>query len=237
MKFKYIIKNVAWAQRQDGDVHAEAAVRRQRLRHALPPVAVEGRRAAVLRRARLRRPVRHGALVHRRPAAPRAVAARVHQPDRELLPPPGAGLRGAGQPGLRPGNRSACIRIPITGSNPRPSASSSGCPTRRATPTSPSRRCCMAGLDGIRNKIEPPTPGRQGPVRAAAGRGRRDRAGAGVASGRCSTRSRPTTSTCSEGGVFTADLIETWIDYKRTNEIDPMRLRPHPHEFELYYDI
>ena len=40
-----------------------------------------------------------------------------------------------------------------------------------------------------------------------------------------------------EGGVFTADLIETWIDYKRTNEIDPVRLRPHPYEFELYYDI
>ena len=39
------------------------------------------------------------------------------------------------------------------------------------------------------------------------------------------------------GGVFPADLIETWIDYKRTNEVDPIRLRPHPHEFELYYDI
>jgi len=40
-----------------------------------------------------------------------------------------------------------------------------------------------------------------------------------------------------EGGVFSKELIETWIDYKRTNEIDPIRLRPHPHEFELYYDI
>jgi glutamine synthetase len=40
-----------------------------------------------------------------------------------------------------------------------------------------------------------------------------------------------------EGGVFTPDLIETWIDWKRTNEIDPIRLRPHPHEFELYYDL
>ena len=39
------------------------------------------------------------------------------------------------------------------------------------------------------------------------------------------------------GGVFTPDLIETWIDYKRTNEILPVQLRPHPHEFELYYDI
>ena len=37
--------------------------------------------------------------------------------------------------------------------------------------------------------------------------------------------------------MFTDDLIETWIDYKRTNEVDPIRLRPHPHEFEMYYDI
>ena len=40
-----------------------------------------------------------------------------------------------------------------------------------------------------------------------------------------------------EGGVFTGDLIETWLDYKRTAELDELRLRPHPHEFELYYDV
>ena len=56
---------------QEPDVHAEADLRGQRLGHAHPPVAVEGRRAAVLRRGRLRRAVRHRPLVHRRPAAPR----------------------------------------------------------------------------------------------------------------------------------------------------------------------
>ena len=40
-----------------------------------------------------------------------------------------------------------------------------------------------------------------------------------------------------QGGVFTEDLIETWIDYKVEREIDAVRLRPHPHEFYLYYDI
>ncbi|MCW2616432.1 MAG: Glutamine synthetase type, partial [Frankiales bacterium] len=40
-----------------------------------------------------------------------------------------------------------------------------------------------------------------------------------------------------EGGVFTPDLIETWIAYKRETEIDQLRLRPHPYEFDLYYDI
>ncbi|MDP9431733.1 MAG: glutamine synthetase, partial [Actinomycetota bacterium] len=40
-----------------------------------------------------------------------------------------------------------------------------------------------------------------------------------------------------EGGVFTEDLISTWIAYKREVEIDAIRLRPHPYEFALYYDI
>jgi glutamine synthetase len=40
-----------------------------------------------------------------------------------------------------------------------------------------------------------------------------------------------------EGGVFTDDPIETWLDYKRTKEVDQIRLRPHPWEFMLYYDL
>ena len=130
------------ARRQDRDLHAEAAVRRQRFGHAHPPEPLAGRRAAVLRRDRLRRPVRHRPLVRRRSAAPRAVAARVHQPDDQLVPSPGARLRGAGQPGLlaaqplglhpHPGDRAPTRR---------PSASSSACRTRRATRTWRSRRC------------------------------------------------------------------------------------------------
>ena len=40
-----------------------------------------------------------------------------------------------------------------------------------------------------------------------------------------------------KGDVFTEDVMETWVDYKRTNEIDPLRFRPHPFEFALYYDV
>jgi len=40
-----------------------------------------------------------------------------------------------------------------------------------------------------------------------------------------------------KGDVFTKDVIETWLDYKRTKEVDAIRLRPHPYEFALYYDI
>jgi len=39
-----------------------------------------------------------------------------------------------------------------------------------------------------------------------------------------------------KGGVFSEDLIRTWIDWKRENEVDVVRLRPHPAEFFLYYD-
>ncbi len=39
-----------------------------------------------------------------------------------------------------------------------------------------------------------------------------------------------------KGDVFTEDSVTTWIEYKRENEVDPVRVRPHPHEFELYFD-
>jgi glutamine synthetase len=40
-----------------------------------------------------------------------------------------------------------------------------------------------------------------------------------------------------EGGVFTEDLLDTWIEYKRERELDPVQLRPHPYEFFLYHDV
>jgi glutamine synthetase len=39
-----------------------------------------------------------------------------------------------------------------------------------------------------------------------------------------------------QGDVFTADVIDTWLDYKRKHECDAVRMRPHPYEFMLYYD-
>ncbi|MEW5897973.1 MAG: type I glutamate--ammonia ligase, partial [Bacillota bacterium] len=40
-----------------------------------------------------------------------------------------------------------------------------------------------------------------------------------------------------KGSVFTQDVIDVWIEYKRTKEIDEVRIRPHPYEFYLYFDI
>ena len=40
-----------------------------------------------------------------------------------------------------------------------------------------------------------------------------------------------------KGDVFTKDVIDMWVEYKTENEVNPVKLRPHPHEFHLYYDI
>ena len=82
----------------------------------------------------------------------------------------------------------------------------------------------MAGLDGIEKQIDPGEPLDYDLFEEAAA-SRRCRA----RSTRRSTRSRTTTRSCSKGDVFSEDLIETWIDYKRENEVDPSacaRTRP-----------
>jgi glutamine synthetase len=133
-------------------------------------------------------------------------------------------------------NRSACIRIPITGSNPKAKRIEFRVPDPSSNPYLAFSAMLMAGLDGIRNKVEPAQPVDKDlyelppdehanipqvpaslPEVLAALEGDHDY--------------------LLEGGVFTGDLIETWIDWKRANEVDPIRLRPHPHEFELYYDL
>jgi glutamine synthetase len=40
-----------------------------------------------------------------------------------------------------------------------------------------------------------------------------------------------------QGDVFTEDVIRTWVEYKRANEVEAVRMRPHPYEFALYYDL
>ena len=183
--------------RQDRDVHAQAAVRRQRLRHALPPEPVEGRRAAVLRRGRLRRPVRPGPLLRRRPAQARAVAAGVHQPDGELLPPAGPRLRGAGQPGLLAAQPVGLRADPDH--RPEPEGQAAGVPGAR--PVLQPVPGVLGHADGRPGRHQEQDraarAGGQGPVRAAAGRGAGRSRRCPARWTRCSTTSRPTTTTCS----------------------------------------
>ena len=94
----------------------------------------------------------------------------------------------------------------------------------------------MAGLDGIKNKIEPPAPVDKDlyelPPDEAANIPQVPASLPAVID-----RLEQDHGYLLEGGVFTEDLIETWIKLKRETEIAPMALRPHPYEFELYYGV
>jgi glutamine synthetase len=133
-------------------------------------------------------------------------------------------------------NRSACIRIPITGANPKAKRIEFRVPDPSSNPYLAFSAMLMAGLDGIKNKIEPADPVDKDlyelPPDEAANIPQVPGSLSAVLDALEADHDFLTA-----GGVFTPDLIETWIEYKRRNEIDPIRLRPHPHEFELYYDI
>ncbi len=133
-------------------------------------------------------------------------------------------------------NRSACIRIPITGSNPKAKRIEFRVPDPSGNPYLAFSAQLLAGLDGIQNRIEPPDPIDKDLYELPP---EEHALIAQVPS------SLPEVLDALEadhdyltvGNVFTEDLIDTWVDYKRSKEIDPIRLRPHPHEFELYYDV
>lgn len=133
-------------------------------------------------------------------------------------------------------NRSACVRIPITGDNPNAKRLEFRCPDSSGNPYLAFSAMVMAGLDGIRNKIEPPTPIDKDlyelPPEEA-----KDVAQVPASLNAVLDSLEADHEFLLEGGVFTPDVIETWIDFKRENEIDPLRLRPHPFEFALYYDV
>jgi glutamine synthetase len=110
------------------------------------------------------------------------------------------------------------------------------CPDPSCNPYLAFSAILMAGLDGVANKIEPPAPVDHDlfdmPADELAKIGQ-------VPSSleEAMDALEADNVYLKAGGVFTPDLIETWVDYKRSNEVDAVRLRPHPWEFMLYYDI
>jgi glutamine synthetase len=133
-------------------------------------------------------------------------------------------------------NRSACVRIPVTGSNPKAKRIEFRVPDPSSNPYLAFSAQLLAGLDGIKNRIEPLSPVDKDLYELPP----EEHAAIPQVPGSLSAvldALEADHSYLSEGGVFTEDLIETWIDYKRNQEILPISLRPHPHEFELYYDI
>jgi glutamine synthetase len=133
-------------------------------------------------------------------------------------------------------NRSACVRIPMYSSSEKAKRLEFRTPDPSCNPYLAFPAMLMAGLDGVRNKIEPPKPIDKDlyelePEEAA------------------KVKSMPASldqaldaleadhAFMLRGDVFTKDVIETWLEYKRKKEVDAIRLRPHPYEFALYYDI
>ncbi|MBF8192204.1 type I glutamate--ammonia ligase [Nonomuraea sp. K274] len=133
-------------------------------------------------------------------------------------------------------NRSACVRIPITGSNPKAKRIEFRVPDPSCNPYFAFAAMLMAGIDGIRNKIEPPEPVDKDLYELPPEEARNIPQVPGSLTDVLNALEEDHDYLL-EGGVFTPDLIETWVAYKRENEVDPIRLRPHPHEFELYYDV
>lgn len=133
-------------------------------------------------------------------------------------------------------NRSAAVRIPMYSKSPAAKRIEFRCPDPSCNPYLTFAALIMAGLDGIQNKLDPGDPVDKNlydlpPEEKAM------------------VRSTPSSlqevlqalerdhDFLLKGDVFTRDVIETWIRYKTEHEVDPVRLRPHPYEFFLYYDI
>ena len=133
-------------------------------------------------------------------------------------------------------NRSACIRIPITGSNPKAKRIEFRCPDPSSNPYLAFAAMLMAGIDGIQNKIEPPKPVDKDLYELEGDEAKAIPQVPGSLDAVLDNLERDN-EFLTRGGVFTKDLIETWIDFKRKQEVDYVRLRPHPAEFELYYDL
>ncbi|MGH8478042.1 MAG: type I glutamate--ammonia ligase [Gammaproteobacteria bacterium] len=132
-------------------------------------------------------------------------------------------------------NRSAGVRIPLYSPSPKAKRIEVRFPDPSCNPYLAFAAMLLAGIDGIENKIDPgepldknlydlppeelaKVPSCPASLEASLGALERDH------------------EFLTKGNVFTQDVIDTWLDYKRTKECDPVRLRPHPHEFALYYD-
>jgi glutamine synthetase len=133
-------------------------------------------------------------------------------------------------------NRSAAIRIPITGSNPKAKRIEFRVPDPACNPYLAFAAMMMAGIDGVKNRIEPPTPVDKDLYELPPDEAKSVPQVPGSLDA-VLTALEKDKDYLTAGGVFTPDLIDTWIEYKRTKEVDPIRLRPTPYEYQLYYDI
>ena len=133
-------------------------------------------------------------------------------------------------------NRSASIRIPMYSVSPK---------SKRLEVRFPDPSCngylafaalLMAGLDGIENRMDPGEP-LDKDIYGLSPEELKNVPSTPSSLGEALEALEADHEFLMKGDVFTEDAIYTWLDYKRENEVDPVRLRPHPYEFALYYDI
>lgn len=133
-------------------------------------------------------------------------------------------------------NRSAACRIPMYSPSPK---------AKRVEVRFPDASCngylafaamLMAGLDGIEKRIDPGDP-LDKDIYALTPEELADVPSVPDSLDDALVALEKDHEFLLKGDVFTEDVVETWIEYKRTNEVDPLRLRPHPYEFALYYDV
>jgi len=133
-------------------------------------------------------------------------------------------------------NRSAAARIPVYTSNPRTKRIEFRPPDPSANAYLAFPAMLMAGLDGIENEIDPGPPLDKNTYELSPQEQAELRTVPGSLDESIEALEEDHEFLL-KGGVFTQDVLDVWIEYKREAEIDPVRLRPHPWEFYLYFDV
>jgi glutamine synthetase len=133
-------------------------------------------------------------------------------------------------------NRSAAVRIPLYSTKPAAKRLEFRCPDPSCNPYLAFSAMLMAGLDGVQRQVEPRDPVDKD-IYDLAPEELKDLPSVPASLEEALAALEADHEFLLKGGVFTPDLIETWIGYKQEREIDAVRLRPHPHEFYLYYDV
>jgi glutamine synthetase len=129
-------------------------------------------------------------------------------------------------------NRSAAIRIPMYSSNPKAKRIEFRAPDPSANPYLAFAAMLMAGLDGVENKID---PGKPADYDLYESNGRKTPVAPGSLYESLDALMKDNAYLLKDG-VFTKDLIDKYYEYKKINEADAVAMRPHPYEFDLYFD-
>lgn len=133
------------------------------------------------------------------------------------------------------GNRSASIRIPLSGGNPKAKRLEFRCPDATCNPYLAFAAMLMAGIDGIKNQIHPGEPLDVDIYELSPEELSKVPSTPGSLMDALESLEKDHEFLLA-GDVFTEDFVKTWISYKLNNEAIPMSIRPHPYEFSLYYD-